>query len=364
MTRVILNGKFLSAAMTGVHRVATELANAHAELAAAQDPRVAGIDFEVWYPADGAAQSSTIALPGRMVRPLRSIPWEQLTLPVASRGSMLLNLCNIGPVVSRNAITMIHDIQVHLSPASYSRGFRLWYRLVQPLLARRHRMILTVSHFSKREIVRAGLAPEARVAVVHNGADHILRARANRAVVDRLGLDGTPYVLALASTQAHKNIARLLESFADPALGAIKLVLFGGNDAADFAAAGLKLPDNLVFAGRVSDDELRGLVESALCLAFPSTTEGFGLPPLEAMLLGCPAIVAPCGALPEVCGDAALYAAPDQTHQWVRSIALLAKDPAVRATWSARGIAHAKQFSWRSAALTLAQILRQEINDL
>jgi glycosyltransferase involved in cell wall biosynthesis len=102
-------------------------------------------------------------------------------------------------------------------------------------------------------------------------------------------------------------------------------------------------------------------MEDALCLAFPSTTEGFGLPPLEAMLLGCPAIVAPCGALPEVCGAAALYAGPDDAMAWVAAIRRLADEPDERSTFSQIARDHARQFTWRKAALQLvAELQRAE----
>ena len=98
---------------------------------------------------------------------------------------------------------------------------------------------------------------------------------------------------------------------------------------------------------------------SALCFAMPSLTEGFGLPPLEAMALGCPAVVAPCGALPEVCGDAALYAAPDQPGQWQAAITSLAADPALRARLAGRGREHAQAMTWERAGDTLMDVLRE-----
>ena len=117
----------------------------------------------------------------------------------------------------------------------------------------------------------------------------------------------------ISPPQAHKNVGLLLRAFADPALRDLRLVLFGGEGRGAFEARGSAVPDNVVFAGRVSDGELRALYAHALCVAFPSTTEGFGLPPLEAMLVGCPAVVAPCGALPEVCGSAAVQAASPES---------------------------------------------------
>ncbi|MDT0508420.1 glycosyltransferase family 1 protein [Novosphingobium sp. MMS21-SN21R] len=358
LRKIIINGKFLRAAPTGVHRVATELANALAGLVRDNDPDVAGFDLSLWHPFDGATNATEIAMPRRLIGPMTGIPWEQITLPLTKRKGTLLNLCNIGPVLASDALTMIHDVQVHISPASYSRGFRWWYYLTQPILARRNRLILTVSEFSRGEIARVGLCPAERIAVVHNGVDHVLRYPARHEIIDRLALRGRPFVLGLANTQEHKNIAVLLAAFARPELSDVQLVLFGGANQAAFAQAGLDLPGNVVLAGRVDDGELRALMEHALCLAFPSTTEGFGLPPLEAMLLGCPAIIAPCGALPEVCGDAAMKVGATDVAGWSAAICNLLENPDLRARYAELGRERARQFTWAKAGKQLARAIQ------
>lgn len=139
----------------------------------------------------------------------------------------------------------------------------------------------------------------------------------------------------------------------------IRLVLFGSEGLAAFANAGLPVPEGVVFAGRVSDAELTALMGAALCFAMPSTTEGFGLPPLEAMALGCPAVVARCGALPEVCGDAALYAAPDQPEQWRAAFLRLAADAGLRALLAEQGREQAQAMSWERAGDQLMDVLRE-----
>lgn len=356
--RFIINGKFLRAPMTGVHRVAAELARGLARLQAARDPAVDGMAFELWHPHD-ARDAESLGLPARRVGPLTHIPWEQLTLPLRKGEATLVNLCNIGPALARDAVTMIHDTQVHQTPDSYSRAFRLWYHAIQPAFARRHRRILTVSEFSAQEIVRVGLVRRDAITVIHNGVDHVLATAADPGIAGRLGLAPQGYAVALASTQAHKNIGLLLRAFARPELAGLRLLLVGGTAREAFVAAGHAIPGNVVFAGRVSDAELRGLYESALCLAFPSTTEGFGLPPLEAMLVGCPAIIAPCGALPEVCGTAALAVGPEDVAGWAAAIAGLAADPVRRAALAAVGRMQAGRFTWERAARDLAATLRK-----
>lgn len=354
---IIVNGKFLRAPMTGVHRVAYELCNALADLREAGEPRLDGRQLEVWRTHDGARCESLVRLPVREIGLLEGIAWEQLTLPLRQGAPLLLNLCNIGPVLSANAVTMIHDVQVLLSPESYSRAFRFWYRLLQPILARRNRALLTVSDFSREQIARAGLAPIERIHTVHNGVDHILRHTADPSIRAELGLTDAPYALALATTQAHKNIPLLLKAFSRPEMAGMRLVLFGSADRAAFVAAGHAVPPNVVFAGRVSDGQLRGLIEGACALAFPSETEGFGLPPLEAMTLGTPAVCAPRGALPEVCGDRAIYVDCDDVEGWARALLKLASEPDYRAALGQAAREHAARYTWRNAALRLLDVL-------
>lgn len=355
---VAINGKFLSAPVTGVHRVAIELANALARMKQAGHEAVAGLDLHIAMPWDGINHADEVDLPKRIVGPLRHIPWEQLTLPLKDRSGLLLNLCNIGPAFRANSITMIHDAQVYLTPGSYSLPFRTWYKLVQPIMLRRHRHFLTVSDYSRQQIRRFCAVPEERISVIHNGVDHVHRYASNPTILGRLGLRGERFVIGLATTQLHKNVATLIEAFRGPALSDLKLVLFGSAGRAAFEAIGVAVPDNVVFAGRVSDGELKALMSAALATGFPSRTEGFGLPPLEAMALGCPAVVAPCGALPEICGEAAIYADPDKPDEWRAAFRSLADDMDRHAERSIAGIVQASRFTWDRAALELCRVLR------
>jgi glycosyltransferase involved in cell wall biosynthesis len=265
-------------------------------------------------------------------------------------------------MTSTAAITLIHDAQVFITPESYSWGFANWYRQVLPVLGRRHARIAAVSHYSAAQLVRFGVATADRISVIPNGADHLLDHDARPEIKARLQLGERTFVVALANLQAHKNIGLLLQAFAAPALGALTLVLVGADDRASFEARGHAVPPNVVFAGRVGDGELRALLEAALCVAFPSTTEGFGLPPLEGMTVGCPAILAPCGALPEVGGEAALYAAADDPRQWVEAICALTADQETWKRYSDAGRHRAGLFTWDRAGERLLAVIRSVVS--
>jgi len=109
---------------------------------------------------------------------------------------------------------------------------------------------------------------------------------------------------------------------------------------------------------------VRALMQHASAMLTPSRTEGFGLPPLEAMLLGTPAVVAPCGALPEVCGNPATYADPDDPGEWSRAIDLLRRSDAVeRGHRAAHARAQAGQYTWDAAGAKLAELILEEIGE-
>lgn len=359
MINIVINGKFLrpGAPRSGVYRVAHELLHA-LDKALAENPDLASkISCRVIVPADIppelALSRVRVESSGGLADSINDTLWEQILLPWHARGSILLNLCNMGPVFYRNAFTMFHDAQVHSSPDSYSFAFRAWYWLVQPLLGRRNRAIFTVSQYSCEQLDRYRVVAASRVRVIHNGCDHVLRVAPDTGAVRTVGLANKRYVLALANTQVHKNVGMLLKAFRSASLKDVTLALYGAATRADFEALGHSVPANVLFLGRLTDEQLFGLLKQATALAFPSLTEGFGLPPLEAMALGCPAIVAPCGALPEVCGDAALWADPHQPDQWAHQIARLLDDPKHKAATISLGFRRAAVFTWEQAVRQL-----------
>src|SRR5204862_6339082 len=167
--------------------------------------------------------------------------------------------------------------------------------------------VLFVSAFSRDERPRCPAARRDQVRRVYLGGDSAwFEETARRDAV-------TPYVVYVGNVKPHKNLGTLLTAFAQLA-GKIPhhLVVIGQHsgfrtgDSAAMSAAKL-LGDRVTFVGLVTDERLRELVAGADALTLPSLYEGFGLPPLEAMACGCPALVSRCGSLPEVCGDAALY---------------------------------------------------------
>jgi glycosyltransferase involved in cell wall biosynthesis len=131
----------------------------------------------------------------------------------------------------------------------------------------------------------------------------------------------------------------------------LRVAVAGLSDSRVFASADLHASaDNIAWLGRLADNELAALLLDSLCLAFPSFVEGFGLPALEAMALGCPVVASDRASLPEICGDAALYASPTSADDWHAAFVRLHGDHALRAGLIAKGKARALRFSWRQSA--------------
>jgi glycosyltransferase involved in cell wall biosynthesis len=353
LRRVVFNGKFRAGGLNGVHRVATRLI-AEVDALLAHAPSGGDPPFALIVPQGCAAGLDLAAIDLIEDDEPASQAWEHWRLPKLAAGGLLVNLANLSPIAHRPKVTMLHDAQFLRADSSYPWRQRLGYRLLTPLMARSSTQVLTVSAFSGRELGRGGVIDARSAQVLHNGADHIHEVGADHTVLDRLGIAARGYALLFGSPKAYKNNAVVFEAFADGALSPLRLVIVGPGRAV-LEAAGLSPPADAVFAGPCADAALRALYENAEALLFPSRTEGFGLPPVEAMLCGCPVIAAPCGAVPEICGDAVAYAGPDDAAAWRAALGSLAAGP--RADLVAAGQARAARYTWAKAGQTLFDLL-------
>ncbi len=354
MADLLLNARFLMRPMTGVDRVATELACAlladPARVLRARHP-----GGKIAQAADRPAALLDVAtpLPSALPGPV----WEQLVLPRARPGDWLLSLCNMGPVRRARQIVMIHDAQVFSQPQSYRRAFRRWYRLAQPRVGHRAARVLTVSEHSRRELIRFGIAPPDRISVVPNGADHVLRLAPDHAVLARHGLTSGGYLLAIGSLAPHKNLPMLAAAARARRDARLPLVIAGGGNARVFGDAGIAACDDIRILGRVSDSELRALYDHARALLFPSQTEGFGLPAAEAMTCGCPVIASTGGAIPEICDGAAILLNPADREGWTDAMMRIARDDALHSRLTEEGSLRARRYTWAAAATAVSEII-------
>jgi glycosyltransferase involved in cell wall biosynthesis len=259
---------------------------------------------------------------------------------------------------------MVHDAAVLRAPQAYSRAYALWHRSVGVASMRRALRVLTVSEFSRSELVElAGLAPD-RVTVIHGGVDRRFPAEADAgAAVAELGLS-RPYVLTVATDDRRKNLGSLAETARRLAAEGIDLV-WAGDVRPYFTAAGPlggapaagPLGGARVL-GYVADRLLPGLYRGALAFVLPSRYEGLGLTCLEAMACGTPVVAADRAALPETCGDAALLVDPDDPAGVADAVLRACTDEALRKRMRARGLERVRGRSWDRAARDTDAVLR------
>lgn len=284
--------------------------------------------------------------------------WDQFVLPWYG-GSGVLSLGNFGPLATRNHIVCIHDANTFLQPDSYSGVFGLAYRTLLPLVAKRAKRVATVSQFSADMLVKYGGCRPEKIFVAHNGHEHALRWDASRGKIPLTKTPDRPYVLLLGSIAKHKNVDVILKEAQGLDEAGIDVVVVGASSSIFSATALGPQRTNIHHAGYVDDNALAALYEGAICLVFPSKTEGFGIPPLEAMTRGCPVISSNAASLVEVGGDAVAYVHPDDGRGWLDAIVGLSKNQNLRAVMAARGRKRAELFSWkRSAQMYLDEIMR------
>ena len=357
--QIIINGKFLSGTRGGVYRVAVELIRALDCLMSSYHELVDQLNFVIFAPKNAHVLSDLKNIKHVQVGYLSGEAWEQIELPWYSRKCMILNLCNIGPLASRNSITWIHDAQIYITPDSYSFLFRFKYRVLQPLICASHKAVVTVSAFSRNELIKAGVVKIDKISVIHNGADHFDTVKSDLSVYYQHGLKKYKYVLAPSAVQAHKNIAMLIKIFTSCTDNNYTLVLYGSASKLEQDNLSIRYDGRVQFVGHISDAELKGLMGNALCLAFPSKTEGFGLPPLEAMRSSTPVVVSRSGALPEICCDAAVYADSNSPQSWSKAFSDLFLDEQLRAKIVRFGLEHSGRFKWEASALKLIDIINR-----
>lgn len=363
MPALHINGRFVTQRQTGVQRFALESVRAIDALLA--DPVVSAEWNPVvfWIPP-GASAPEFAHIQTRVAGGVfnSGYGWEQVTLPFVARGGVLLNLCNLGPLAKRDQVVVVHDATPWVSPESFRFAFRAAYKTLVPALGRIARRIVAISDFSRREIAQWYGIPYERIMLCSEGADHILARPADTALLARNGLAGAPYFLAVGVGSPNKNVDLVLAAFERADLPAgTKLILTGKRDSRIHQTGDIRASDRVAHLGFVDDGALRALYEGAMALVYPSRYEGFGLPPVEAMACGCPVVISDQEALLETSGsgDAALICGMDDPDGLAAILSRLAREPALRAELSARGLEHSKRFRWSRTAQALLASCRE-----
>ncbi len=299
----------------------------------------------------------------------RDLLWHHLVLPAIAAIHRLDVV--FAPIERRCPLLMpcptvvtVHDLAPLLVPGKYGWASRVLFGTILPTVLVRRRLI-AVSRVTARDLMRHYAIDRRAIRVVHNGGDGIPdppmdgrdaeaspTARPFLLYPARLEHPGKNHVLAIAA------LARYL---AMPDSLAIDLVCPGapwqGEEEIRSAIRSHGLGERVHLMGWITDDALARLYRCALGLAFPSRYEGFGLPLVEAMRRGLPIVATPCGAIPEVAGEAALYASPDDVEGFARALRQVLHDAAVRQRLVTAGRARVGLFTWdRCAGRTWALV--------
>ncbi len=280
-----------------------------------------------------------------------------------------------GPLVRVSPeIVTIHDVSFAEHPEFYAPGDCLRLRLTVRRAVRSARTILTVSEFSKREIVRIFQVPESKIRVIYNGVGPEFRPSddldASRACLKRYGLQ-KPYFLSVGNVCRRKNQQVLLRAFAHwchrKKTREHRLVLAGklmGSVQSlwgDVRRLGLE-PAQVALLGFVADEDLPTLYAGADLFLFASLYEGFGLPVIEAMASGTPVVLSQTTCLPEIAGDAALYVDPENPVLIADAIEHLTENGSLRKELTGKGLRRAQSFRWEIAARETLNAYHEAIN--
>jgi glycosyltransferase involved in cell wall biosynthesis len=345
--KTVINAKFLSEKITGIQRYSIEISKILKQILGEEAVFVA--------PNNIIHKELAEELGVKIIGTRKGFLWEQKDLPeylAKNNNPLLLNLRNSAPLTYKKNIVVIHDLIFMKNPEWFAKKMRFFHRLAALILLKNSLKVVTVSEFSKNDIINTfGISPQ-KIEVINNGVPLIFKEYANMPFENNYG----DYILAVASCLSpRKNISSLAKAFLKLQNPNLKLIIVG-EKIKNFSE---NIPENknIIFAGQIDDKTLAGLYKNAKLLAFPSYYEGFGIPPLEAMYLGCPVLASNTGSLPEVCGDAAYYVTPESIEEIEDGLKKLLSDDNLRTSLIEKGYKRQELFSIETSANKFKKII-------
>jgi glycosyltransferase involved in cell wall biosynthesis len=285
---------------------------------------------------------------------------------------------NVVPwMMPRPYVVTVHDMNEILYGPRGSTGFRANLRMLHMRRGlERASRVIAVSGATQRAVEGVFDRTGGRVVAIPNGIDARFLPEGfreddarDRRLLERYQID-PPYLLYAGTIRPHKNLPRLVEAFAvlrgelggDPRFAGLRLVIIG-DELSKFPALRrtviqTRQEDAVRFLGFVPVETLRAFYRSASAFVFPSLSEGFGLPPLEAMACGAPVVTSNLSALPEVVGDAAVLVNPENVFDIARGLREVLLDDELRAALVLKGRLQVTRFSWDRTAREVLRIYR------
>jgi len=276
-------------------------------------------------------------------------------------------------------VMTVHDMLEHMSRAREQSNFlrSLYFQMTKRVLAGAAR-IFAVSNFTRNEIEKLFEIPSDRVEVVYNAIDErFLRGHASAAdrdLIARRYQVTYPFLLYAGRISPHKNVVRMIEAFSalktelerDQAYPDLKLIIIGddlsGNPDLRRTVVRSGVQNDVRFLGFIPIEVLRIFYDAAKIFVFPSLYEGFGLPPLEAMVHGTPVVTSNVSSLPEVVGNAAVLVNPENVFEIMRALHRVLMDQSLRDRMKERGYQQAAKFSWETSVRRILEAYGQITN--
>lgn len=297
--------------------------------------------------------------------------WEQFALPIQLHRlspDLVHSLGYVGPIASgRPQVVSVHDVNyLGHSGRRTPVGRRAFQFFVEKTVERASHVI-TISRFSRSEIMRHLGVPPEKVSVIYCAAkeDTTLSTGLSQQVVETLRDITQPYMIAFSSLSAHKNIARLIAAFASISSEVPHSLLLIGHmpeKSAEIRAELQRAGDHRIhFTGFIPDDDVDALMNRASLFVFPSLYEGFGLPILDAQQAGVPVACSDVAALPEVAGEGAILFDPLSVDDIAAKLKRALLDSDLRELLTQKGKENASRFSWDKAARETMDIYRKVV---
>lgn len=303
----------------------------------------------------------------RLPRAVRDSDLDILHLPLMGVSQISPGLLN--PRVK--CVMTIHDITPMLHPEMHTRRAVLLTATALRIARRFVDHYITISEWTKRDLMRYLSIPESRITVTYPGKDDRFRPSLDRAgtraaLARRLALPlEEPYILSVGTLEPRKNIVGLLNAYAQLRKSGVRnrLVVVGMkgwkfSPIFDLVHE-LNLDEQVVFPGYVSDDDLPDFYNGAEVFVYPSFYEGFGLPPLEAMACGIPVVASNAASLPEVVGQAGVLVDPARPQDIAAAVLDLLRSEYMRAELSAAAVKRAELFEWSDTAARTWNVYRR-----
>ena len=309
----VINGKFLTQQITGVQRYALEIIKQLDNLITDKQVKIHLLipPHNITVPELHHIQIIKYGLKNKFL-------WEQISLAryIKQNKAIGIHLCNTVPLLVPRGITCIHDITYKINIQFISTKFlilaRIWHLIQYRIAIKNALHLITVSEYSKKQIIETYHISESRISVIYNGWQHFSPEISSDLTLQKYPfLTDREYFFSLATFAKNKNFKWIIES---AKLYPDNIYVIAGKMDKKRLGEHIGSIHNVIHIGYISDDDIKLLLKHCKAFIFPSLYEGFGIPPLEALAMGAPVICSTAACLPEIFGHSVHYIDPYITN--------------------------------------------------